>query len=89
MGRIEDPAARGLGLALLCGDRSELPPGLPDLFTRTGTRHLLAVSGLHVGLLAWLILGRVARLLSHPFGRSRFVVEALLGSALGPMRYHR
>ena len=82
MGRIEDPAARGLGLALLCGDRSELPPGLPDLFTRTGTRHLLAVSGLHVGLLAWLILGRVARLLSHPFGRSRFVVEALLGSAL-------
>lgn len=82
MKEIEDPAARGLGLALLCGDRSELPSGLPDLFTRTGTRHLLAVSGLHVGLLSWLILGRVARILAHPFRRSRFVVEALLGSVL-------
>ena len=42
----------GLGRALLLGHRSALDRGLVDLFTRTGTRHLLAVSGLHVGLLA-------------------------------------
>lgn len=49
---IEDPAARGLAAALLFGDRSLLDPGVSDLFTRTGTRHALAVSGLHVGLVA-------------------------------------
>ena len=50
--RLPDPLARGLAAALCLGDRSRLPTGLADLFTRTGTRHLLAVSGLHVGLLA-------------------------------------
>ena len=47
--------------ALLFGDTSRPPRGLADLFTRTGTRHLLALSGLHVALLAVLLGVPLAR----------------------------
>ncbi len=47
---------RGLLPALIVGDREGLSPATKDLFTRTGTRHLLALSGLHVGLMAWWIV---------------------------------
>ena len=71
--RLDSPRARGLLRALLLGDRSRLEPELLDLFTRTGTRHLLALSGLHVGLLAAALLvpltGLVGRLLSRAIRR--------------------
>lgn len=54
-------APHGLASALLVGDRSALAPSVADLFTRTGTRHLLALSGLHVGLLSLVLLGPLAR----------------------------
>jgi competence protein ComEC len=41
--------------ALLLGDRTQLPPALVDAFAASGALHLLAVSGLHVGFLAWLL----------------------------------
>ncbi|MDP6761587.1 MAG: ComEC/Rec2 family competence protein [Planctomycetota bacterium] len=53
---LADPSTRGLCTALLLGERGALPPSMTDLFTRTGTRHLLAVSGLHVGLIALLFV---------------------------------
>ncbi|MGB0333273.1 MAG: ComEC/Rec2 family competence protein, partial [Planctomycetota bacterium] len=56
-----DPASAGLLAALVFGDRSGLTPELTDLFTRTGTRHLLALSGFHVGLLTVLLLLPLAR----------------------------
>jgi len=48
---------RALGIA----DKSRLGPVTRDLFARTGTAHLLAISGLHIGLVALvgLSLGRV------------------------------
>jgi len=49
---LSDPRTRGLCRALLLGERGALDPRLTDLFTRTGTRHVLAVSGMHVGLVA-------------------------------------
>src|SRR5205085_4312579 len=42
---LTDPWTRGLVVALLYGEMRELPKGANDLFTRTGTFHLLAVSG--------------------------------------------
>ena len=54
-----DPAALPDGLnhpgllrALGSGDRSEVPPNVTDLLRRTGTIHLLAISGLHVGMIS-------------------------------------
>ncbi|MDD2237486.1 MAG: ComEC/Rec2 family competence protein, partial [Kiritimatiellae bacterium] len=43
--------------ALLLGYRSDLPVGLRDLFASTGTFHIFAISGLHVGIVAVLLIG--------------------------------
>lgn len=52
--------------ALLCGDRSALPRGTVEAFRKSGASHLLALSGLHLGVLAT-GLGAVLEVL----GRSR------------------
>lgn len=38
--------------ALIIGDRSSIPPELRKAFNRAGVGHLLAISGLHVGIVA-------------------------------------
>jgi ComEC/Rec2-related protein len=48
--------------SLMFGDRSALPPDTEDAFSRTGLMHLLAVSGLHLGIFlggAWWALRRI------------------------------
>ncbi len=54
--------ATALIRALSIADRSAIEPELRDLFARTGTAHLLAISGLHIGLVAsfGFILGNLA-----------------------------
>jgi len=42
--------------AILLGCRSNIPSHLQELFARTGTAHILAISGLHVGIVTALIL---------------------------------
>ena len=66
MGRARDlrePETRALVRSLVFGDTSSLDFELRDLFTRTGTRHLLAVSGLHVSLVLLLLIGPCSGLL--------------------------
>lgn len=55
-----EPAA--LARALLFGDESRVQASTGELFTRTGVRHVLSVSGMHVALLA----GALALLLATP-----------------------
>ncbi|AUM14613.1 ComEC/Rec2 family competence protein [Ketobacter alkanivorans] len=55
--RREDPRWAGLTsypviLALVSGDRSLMNDNHWDVFNRTGTTHLVAISGLHIGLVA-------------------------------------
>lgn len=50
---------------LLTGDRSALDPGTVEMFRSSGASHLLALSGLHMGIL-YLIVDR----LLWPFGKS-------------------
>ncbi len=47
-----DGPSRELVKALLIGDRSGIPAGLQTAFNRAGVGHLLAISGLHVGIVA-------------------------------------
>jgi competence protein ComEC len=59
-----DSGAAPLAAALLLGRREAVDPEVNDAFARTGTTHLLAISGLHMQALAaalWLVL-RVAGL---------------------------
>jgi competence protein ComEC len=41
---------------IVLGASSELPPDLEDDFVRTGTAHILSTSGLHVGMLAAMLI---------------------------------
>lgn len=51
-----DPRTVPLAVSLLLGERSQLPSDVRDAFAQSGTMHLLAISGLHVGILAGLLL---------------------------------
>ncbi|MFQ5514255.1 MAG: DNA internalization-related competence protein ComEC/Rec2 [Myxococcota bacterium] len=59
------PRASGLLRALVTGDRGELDEEVRRAFRGSGTAHLLAVSGLHVGWVFFLAEG-LARLLLSP-----------------------
>jgi competence protein ComEC len=60
----EPRPASALLPALVLGDRAGLTPTQWEVFARTGTSHLIAISGLHVGLVAGLVLVLVRRLWS-------------------------
>ena len=46
---------RGVIKALTIGERHQLSPQQWDIFRQTGTVHLMAISGLHIGLIAGLV----------------------------------
>lgn len=50
--------------ALLLGERQTLDQELRDAFLKTGLSHVLAVSGLHIGLIAWFSYVLIKTLLS-------------------------
>lgn len=51
---LDGSAVTGLILALVLGIRSDIDPAQWDLFISTGTNHLIAISGLHIGLISGL-----------------------------------
>lgn len=61
-------------LAFLLGDRSLLSSEVRNAFIETGTMHVLAISGVHVTVLAMFVAG-ICRVLG---GRGRFVVLVVL-----------
>ncbi|MBX5438363.1 MAG: ComEC/Rec2 family competence protein [Thermoflavifilum sp.] len=48
---LPDPDVRGFAYALITGDRSALDQTLIQQYRNTGTIHILAISGLHIGML--------------------------------------
>ena len=67
LGKSTPEPEASLGQALLLGMRDTIPDAVLDDFRATGTSHLLAISGLHVGILLALALPVSARV----FGRRR------------------
>ncbi len=51
------PEPRAVYLAMLLGDQGEVTPQLRRALSRTGTSHLLAISGLHLGMVAAVTYG--------------------------------
>jgi len=75
--RIKDTyreTTRGLAFSLFAGDRRLLDAAVRENFRRAGMAHLLAISGLHVGLVAWFVIAALRR--AAP-GSSRIVEAAL------------
>ncbi|NNG01756.1 MAG: DNA internalization-related competence protein ComEC/Rec2 [Desulfobacteraceae bacterium] len=63
--RIVTTEIRAVLKALVVGDRSNMSPRLKEAITRTGTGHMLAISGLHIGIVAAIFFFIFSRSLSH------------------------
>ena len=81
--------AAALQRALLIADRGGMDQALSETLRRTGTAHLLAISGLHVGMVAMLfgalgsVLAAPVSLLFPALDRRRFgIVLALTGASV-------
>ncbi|HYW80419.1 MAG TPA: ComEC/Rec2 family competence protein [Thermoguttaceae bacterium] len=57
-----DPRQAALAASVLLGARERLDPDRKQAFMETGTVHLLAISGFHVGILAWTLVFLALRL---------------------------
>ena len=81
-------AERPLINALVTGDRSDMTPHQWQVLTSTGTSHLLAISGLHIGLVAgmvflllnwaWSCTGRLTEFIPAPRAAAAGSVAAAL-----------
>ncbi len=73
---LDEPRA-GLASAILLGNREQMPTEVRDQFMLTGTVHVLAISGLHVGILAAVVIG-LLRLFSVPRRVRLWIVMAFV-----------
>ena len=47
--------AGGIASALMTGDKSSIPPEVREKFINSGTAHILAISGLHMSIVATIV----------------------------------
>lgn len=90
-GLADDASAAALVRALVIGERSGFSPRDWEVLTRTGTNHLVAISGLHVGLIAggvfllvrwlWSLSQRLTGALAAPRAAALAGMLAALGYA--------
>lgn len=57
----------GVVKALSMGDRTSLDPGVVETFQRTGTSHILAISGLHMGIIGGFVFYLVKLILRRSY----------------------
>ena len=55
--QISDSESRSIALALLIGQKDELSQDIKNSYAAAGAMHVLAVSGLHVGIIYLIIMG--------------------------------
>lgn len=79
--RLPSHDARAVLKALVIGDRSAIPSHTRETLSRIGSAHLLAISGLHVGMIASLAFFFFRRLLSS-FERILLAAWSTRGAAL-------
>ena len=74
---IRDTTALAITRAMLLGEKSSLPSGTRRAFQDSGTIHVLAISGLHIGIIASVLILVIGRLNPH-----RSVLIAVLKGVL-------
>lgn len=73
------PNEAGVMRAVILGDRTTMPRHVKELFIRTGTAHVLAMSGLHVGIIA-AIFAVFVQMLGLPYKiRYAVIIIILIG----------
>ncbi|HED15300.1 MAG TPA: DNA internalization-related competence protein ComEC/Rec2, partial [Gammaproteobacteria bacterium] len=83
LAQLESSLSTGLILALSLGDRSEITPHQWEVLRQTGTGHLLAISGLHIGLIATLGFWLGRWLASASVWLTNRIPAQLFGAGLG------
>jgi competence protein ComEC len=73
---------RGLVLAMVLGDRSEIDEATAEAFRASGTYHVLALSGAQVALVAALLAGGLRRLQAGPWTEAGVTTLAVAAYAL-------
>ncbi len=63
--RIEPPAVAAVLAALMLGDKTQITDSEREAFSKAGVSHLLAISGLHVGIIAFICHFGFVRLFSY------------------------
>ena len=72
----------GILRAMLLGDRAGLSKEVREVFIRTGTAHILAISGLHMGVVAGLLMLTTGLLPLSRRGRLLVVILVLMSYAV-------
>ena len=72
----------GVLLAMTTGSRGILDPNIRRDFAATGVAHVIAVSGLHLGLVAWAIFGGFKRLVVYVPWLIRRITSAQIAAVL-------
>src|SRR6185295_8914309 len=73
---------RGLVLAMVLGDRSEIDDATAEAFRASGTYHVLALSGAQVALVAALLAGGLRRLRAGPWTEAAVTTIAVAAYAV-------
>jgi competence protein ComEC len=72
------PDTLPVATALLLGDRSRLKADVRSRFVQSGAMHLLAISGMHVGIVAMFLFGLARFLRCSPRVATAFMLVALM-----------
>jgi competence protein ComEC len=87
--RLPSPEAELLA-GMLLGRRTAIPADLLDTFNRTGTSHVLAISGANVSIVAWTLTALLGRLLGRraavPAMAALILHAALVGMSASVVR---
>ncbi|GEM_PF-1522333 len=74
---LKSSDSRAIARALLLGDRADLPDEIKRAFIQSGVFHLLAISGLHIGIIA-IMLSRLLSILNLSLRHSSLIVIFLM-----------
>lgn len=76
--KIPDEQSQQIALALLLGQKQQMDPIIRESYTRAGVMHILAVSGLHVGII-YLLLIYILKPLKLGKRKTRIYMIAVIG----------
>lgn len=76
--KIEGENEQAIALALVLGDKSALDPEIKQVYAASGAMHVLAVSGLHVGMIYYLIILIFGKIRSVKNGKYIFALVAIV-----------
>ena len=79
---VPDSTTYSLLAALCLGNRQEVPPSMKQLFQETGTIHLLAISGLHMGAI-FILLSYLLKLFRLKNKKLKLILIPLIWIATG------